>query len=158
MSDPRHIAASIVGAVEWQTDVSGFCKCPGEALHTHPTGNKDCRVNVDGAPTIYCFHASCAPVVAEANQRLRRELVGAGLRDVRVETITETTTFASGDALWEWIVWSNPIVECILGSLELTEAERAQVRRSLDALVRERAAGGATAALTNPVNIGVGRK
>jgi len=74
MTDPRHIAASIVGAVDWQTDVSGFCKCPGTAQHTHKTGKKDCRVSIDGAPTIYCFHSSCAPVVAEVNKRLRREL------------------------------------------------------------------------------------
>ena len=74
MSDPRQIAAGIVGAVDWQTDVSGFCQCPGESLHTHPTGKKDCRVSVDGVPTIYCFHASCAAAVAAANKRLRREL------------------------------------------------------------------------------------
>lgn len=74
MTDPRHIAAGIVGAVDWQTEVSGFCRCPGEALHTHQNGKKDCRISVDGAPTIFCFHASCAPVVAAANLRLRREL------------------------------------------------------------------------------------
>ena len=77
MTNPRHIAAGIVGAVDWQTEVSGFCRCPGGSLHTHPTGKKDCRVSVDGAPTIYCFHASCAAAVADANLRLRREL-GAG--------------------------------------------------------------------------------
>ena len=74
MIDPRNIATSLLGAVDWQTDVSGFCKCPGEALHTQHNGKKDCRVNVDGAPTIYCFHASCEAAVAAANQRLRREL------------------------------------------------------------------------------------
>jgi len=74
MTDPRQIAASIVGAVDWQSEVSGFCRCPGESWHTHATGQKDCRVSVDGAPTIYCFHASCSPAVAEANRRLRREL------------------------------------------------------------------------------------
>jgi len=74
MIDPRQIAAGIVGAVDWQTEVSGFCRCPGESLHTHHTGKKDCRVGVDGAPTIYCFHASCAAAVATANLRLRREL------------------------------------------------------------------------------------
>jgi len=74
MIDPRQVAASVVGAVDWQSEVSGYCRCPGESLHTHKTGKKDCRVNVDGAPTIYCFHASCAPVVAEANRRLRQEL------------------------------------------------------------------------------------
>jgi len=74
MTDPKQIAQRLVGAVDWQTDVSGFCKCPGEALHTQQNGKKDCRVNVDGAPTLFCFHASCASVVAEANHRLRREL------------------------------------------------------------------------------------
>jgi len=71
MIDPKQIAAGIVGAVDWQTEVSGFCRCPGEALHTHRTGKKDCRVSVDGAPTIYCFHSSCAAVVASANRTLR---------------------------------------------------------------------------------------
>jgi hypothetical protein len=74
MTDPRQLAAGVVGAVDWQTDVSGFCRCPGEALHTTRTGKKDCRVSVDGAPTIYCFHSSCAAVVAEANRRLRSAL------------------------------------------------------------------------------------
>ena len=74
MIDPRQTAAGIVGAVDWQTEVSGFCRCPGESLHTHPTGKKDCRVSVDGAPTIYCFHSSCEAAVANANKRLRREL------------------------------------------------------------------------------------
>ncbi len=74
MNDPRTIAASIVGAVDWQTEVSGFCRCPGEARHTHQNGKKDCRVSVDGAPTIYCFHSSCAPVVAEANRTMRRAI------------------------------------------------------------------------------------
>jgi len=80
MTDPRTIAAGIVGPVDWQSEVSGFCRCPGESLHTQKTGRKDCRVSVDGAPTIFCFHASCARAVAEANRRLRREL-GAGRYD-----------------------------------------------------------------------------
>ena len=74
MNDPRTIAQRIVGPVDWQSEVSGFCKCPGEALHTSTSGAKHCRVNVDGAPTIFCFHASCIVAVAEANRRLRREL------------------------------------------------------------------------------------
>src|SRR6185369_5407175 len=74
MADPRQIASRLLGAVDWQNEVSGFCKCPGEAMHTSQNGKKDCRVNVDGAPTIFCFHASCVGAVAEANRRLRREL------------------------------------------------------------------------------------
>jgi len=72
--DPRQVASQLLGAIEWQTEVSGFCRCPGEALHTSANGKRDCRVNVDGAPTVYCFHASCAGAVAEANRRLRREV------------------------------------------------------------------------------------
>ena len=74
MTDPRSIAARLLGSVEWQSEVSGRCRCPGEALHTSRTGPKDCRVNLDGAPPIFCFHASCASAVAEANLRLCREL------------------------------------------------------------------------------------
>ena len=74
MTDPRQIAATLLGGVDWQSEVSGFCRCPGESLHTHKTGKKDCRVCVDGVPTIYCFHSSCGPAVMEGNRRLRREL------------------------------------------------------------------------------------
>jgi len=91
--------------------------------------------------------------------RLRSELSAAGLRDVRVDTVTETTEHDSGNALWEWLVWSNPIVEHVLGGLlELTSDERRVVERTLDTMVRERAAGARAAKLTNPVNIGVGVK
>src|SRR5215471_8409744 len=95
MTDPRQIAAGIVGRVDWQTEVSGFCRCPGEAMHTSNNGKKDCRVNVDGAPTIFCFHASCAMAVAEANRRLRREL-GASPWELR---LPDGRTLRSGDVL-----------------------------------------------------------
>ena len=74
MIDPRQVVAGLLGAIEWQNEVTGYCRCPGEALHTSANGKKDCRVNVDAAPTIFCFHASCSVAVAEANRRLRREL------------------------------------------------------------------------------------
>ncbi|MEI8289110.1 MAG: hypothetical protein WCH99_06520 [Verrucomicrobiota bacterium] len=74
MIDPRQIATALVGEIDWQNDVSGFCRCPGESLHTTKTGKKDCRVSVDGAPTLFCFHATCASAVTTVNQRLRREL------------------------------------------------------------------------------------
>lgn len=95
MNDPRQMAVGIVGAVDWQSEVSGFCRCPGEALHTHPTGTKDCRVSIDGAPTIFCFHASCAPLVAEANRRLRKEL---GVRSWEI-VLPNGGVLRSGDLL-----------------------------------------------------------
>ena len=90
--------------------------------------------------------------------RLRRELGQAGLKDVIVETVTETTEHATGADLWEWLVSSNPLCEQILGSLELTDAERGVVKRSLEARVRERAGARAAAKLTNPVHVGFGTK
>jgi hypothetical protein len=90
--------------------------------------------------------------------RLRAELAAAGLHDVRVETVTETTEFRSGQELWEWIVWSNPIVEVVLGSLNLTADERGVIQLALERMVRERAGGSGLAVLTNPVHIGVGTK
>mgnify|MGYP001021502029 CR=1 FL=1 len=29
MQDPRQTAERLLGAIEWQTEVSGFCRCPG---------------------------------------------------------------------------------------------------------------------------------
>ena len=75
-----------------------------------------------------------------------------------MDAVTEATEFRSGDELWDWIVWSNPIVESILGDLGVTHAERAVIRRATQSLVNERAGGRETATLTNPVNIGVGTK
>lgn len=97
------------------------------------------------------------PFQLQDPQRLHAELAAAGLKDVRVETVTETTQFRTGAELWDWIVWSNPIVEMVLGSLSLTQEELGVVRKTLDGMVRGRAAGG-TARLTNPVHIGIGTK
>jgi Methylase involved in ubiquinone/menaquinone biosynthesis len=90
--------------------------------------------------------------------RLRRELTAAGLRDVRVETITETLRFESGGQLWRWLVNSNPIVEQVLADLGLTKRQTETIRRALDDAVRERTRGGPFARLTNPIHIGIGTK
>ena len=90
--------------------------------------------------------------------RLRQVLADCSLHDVRVDTVTESTEFRTGDELWDWIVWSNPIVESILGELRVTQAERVAIRQAMQSLVAERASGRQSATLTNPVNIGVGSK
>ena len=91
--------------------------------------------------------------------RLSQELSAAGLQDVSVETITETTEHKTGKDLWEWLLWSNPIVEMVLGGmLNLTYDERDVVKQTLDKMVRDRAGGSNAAKLSNPVNIGVGTK
>lgn len=91
--------------------------------------------------------------------RLQSELCAAGLKDVKVETVVETTAHETGSDLWDWIVSSNPIAEMILtGLLELTQSERGVVRQTLEKMVRERAGTDVAALLTNPVNIGIGTK
>jgi hypothetical protein len=95
MTDPRHCAQQVLGAIDWQTEVSGFCQCPGAALHTSRTGKKDCRVNVDGAPTVHCFHSTCTPLVNAANLKLRRAL-GAAAWQI---TMPGGRVLRSGDVL-----------------------------------------------------------
>ena len=56
--------------------------------------------------------------------------------------------------MWDWLVNSNPIAGMLIG--DLSEDQRAQVREELDGMLRERAAGGSRAVLTNPIHIGIG--
>jgi len=64
----------LLGAIDWQSPTTGYCRCPGEAAHTSPGGPKDCRVSIDGAPTLFCFHHSCASAVETVNRQLRQRL------------------------------------------------------------------------------------
>jgi ubiquinone/menaquinone biosynthesis C-methylase UbiE len=98
------------------------------------------------------------PFQLQDPERLRMELANAGLTEITVETITETTAFQTGVELWEWLIWSNPIVESVLGSLQLTTEERVLIQTALEKLVRKRAGSAGAARLTNPVNIGIGKK
>jgi ubiquinone/menaquinone biosynthesis C-methylase UbiE len=91
-------------------------------------------------------------------ERLRREFAAAGLTNIRVECIVETTDFASGGALWDWIVSSNPLVDGVLRPLKLTNDETVAVRDALEAMVRDRAAGHPTAGLSSPINIAIGTR
>ncbi len=68
---------AVVGPVEWDAGgARGLCACPGAALHTSPTKRTDCTVFIEGAPSVFCFHTTCAHAVAELNKRLRRTLGG----------------------------------------------------------------------------------
>ena len=98
------------------------------------------------------------PFQLQDPERLRRELTIAGLKDVKVETTTETMEFQTGKELWDWLVSSNPIAEMVLGGLDLTSDERGAIRDALDPMVRERSGGSGPAVLTSPINIGIGTK
>ena len=114
------------------------------------------RPDFDGPP----MDPPPLPFQLQDPKRLAR---GAG--DGRVEGASlsrrspkATQPSKSGSELWDWIVWSNPIVEEVLGTLELSEGERAVIRQRLDRMVRERAGDGGSAVLANPVNIGIGTR
>ena len=98
------------------------------------------------------------PFQLQDPERLRREFTKVGLKNVRVETTTETMQFQTGKELWDWLVSSNPIAEGVLAELDLTSDERDAIRDALEPMVRERAGGSGRAVLTSPINIGIGTK
>jgi ubiquinone/menaquinone biosynthesis C-methylase UbiE len=87
---------------------------------------------------------------------LRQRLVDAGLGNVRVERTAERPAFASGQEMWDWVYYGNPIVKVILAAIN--EDQRARLREVLDGMLRERAGADGRAVLTNAVNVGVGTK
>lgn len=89
-------------------------------------------------------------------EKLRLALAGAGLKDIRVQTVTQQMEFQSGKAMWDWVVNSNPIGAMLVA--DLTEEHEAAVQRALDRMLRERAGGSGPAILTDPNHIGIGTK
>jgi SAM-dependent methyltransferase len=87
---------------------------------------------------------------------LRRRLTDAGLQDVRVERTAERPTFLSGQEMWDWVLYGNPIPGML--AADLTESQQARLRQVLDGMLRERAGANRRAVLTNAVNIGIGTK
>jgi ubiquinone/menaquinone biosynthesis C-methylase UbiE len=87
---------------------------------------------------------------------LRRRLTDAGLTDVRVERAAERPAFASGQEMWDWVLYGNPIPGVLVA--DLSEEQRARLRQVLDGMLRERAEANGRAVLTNAVNIGIGTK
>jgi ubiquinone/menaquinone biosynthesis C-methylase UbiE len=87
---------------------------------------------------------------------LRRRLTDAGLKDVRVEHTAERPTFSSGQEMWDWVLYGNPIPGMVIADLGLTEEQQATLRQILDGMLRERAGRDGRVRLTNRVNIGIG--
>jgi SAM-dependent methyltransferase len=89
---------------------------------------------------------------------LRGRLTDAGLRDVHVEHTAERPRFASGQEMWDWMIYSNPITGMVVADLDLTDYRQARLRQILDGMLRELAGQNGQATLTNRVNIGIGTK
>lgn len=86
----------------------------------------------------------------------RRRLTDAGLKGVRVERTAERPRFASGQEMWDWMLYSNPISGMVVA--DLTDEQRTRLRQILDGMLRERAGADGRAVLSNTVNIGIGTK
>ena len=74
LSERQRIATELLGDIDWQSETSGFCACPGKHLHTTGDGERDCKIELDGAPTIHCFHKSCRGIKAGVNHELRSRI------------------------------------------------------------------------------------
>lgn len=66
----QRIATVLLGEI----DENGFCACPGADRHTGRTARKDCRVTLEGVPTVFCLHSSCLADVEETNHQLRSRI------------------------------------------------------------------------------------
>jgi ubiquinone/menaquinone biosynthesis C-methylase UbiE len=87
---------------------------------------------------------------------LRRRLTEAGLKDVRVERTAERPAFASGQEMWDWVLYGNPIPGMLVA--DLIQSQQARLRQVLDGMLGERAGANRRAVLENAVNIGIGTK
>jgi ubiquinone/menaquinone biosynthesis C-methylase UbiE len=87
---------------------------------------------------------------------LRQALARAGLKNIRLETVTQRTEFHSGKEMWDWVVNSNPIGAMLVA--DLTEQQGTAVQQALDGMLREHSGGDGPAVLIDPNHIGIGTK
>lgn len=83
----RRLANEVLGAVEWEGENVGFCVCPGAETHSSSSGPRDCRVNIDGTPSVFCFHQSCTAHLVETNKLLRE-----AIREAEVHALFKTSS------------------------------------------------------------------
>jgi putative DNA primase/helicase len=88
----RHIAEELLGIIDWATATRGFCTCPAHHLHTTGEGRQDCKVYLNGVPTIHCFHDHCRTVIAAVNHDLRSRIAMAE------HLLASTTTYPANDS------------------------------------------------------------
>src|SRR3954471_14276225 len=65
---------AVLGPITWLDENTGFVRCPGYKSHSTRSGKKDCKLYLNGAPTLYCVHSSCREFVSQKNDELRRLL------------------------------------------------------------------------------------
>lgn len=65
----QQMAEEVLGEITWDDDCTGHLPCPGKDKHTSRDAHRDCRVMLDGVPTVSCFHGSCGEEIKSANAR-----------------------------------------------------------------------------------------
>ena len=98
ISERQRIAVELLGAIEWNSETSGYCACPGKHLHTNTNGERDCEVHLNNAPTVHCFHNSCTGILAGVNHELRSRIGKAEKSDDSQNSSTPPHTAARSDA------------------------------------------------------------
>jgi hypothetical protein len=97
----QSIAVDLLGAIDWQSETEGFCTCPGKERHTTGNGTKDCKVYLDGPPSLHCVHNSCRMVVDAMEHALRSQIGKAEWKpSPKISNSRgETASYGDGDAI-----------------------------------------------------------
>ena len=77
LSERQRVASELLGSIDWQSETEGLCLCPNQAAHTTGNEKRDCKVWLEEAPSIYCFHNSCQGIVDAVNRDLRSRIAKA---------------------------------------------------------------------------------
>jgi Protein of unknown function (DUF3631)/VirE N-terminal domain len=93
LSQRQRIATELLRDIDWQSETSGFIACPGKHLHTSGDNERDCKIELDSAPTVHCFHNSCRGILDGVNRELRSRIGKAEYMppESRVERQNEST-------------------------------------------------------------------
>ena len=67
----QRIATELLGGIRWESETRGHCTCPGKHLHTTGDAERDCKIDLDGAPTVHCFHDHCRGILDAINREMR---------------------------------------------------------------------------------------
>jgi SAM-dependent methyltransferase len=129
----------------------GLSRAEGRVMDCHALELPDDSFDVTGRSS-----GSCSCPTRRVRFARWFGLTDAGLKDVRVERTVERPAFGSGQEMWDWVLYGNPIPGTLVA--DLTESQQASLRQVLDGMLRERAGANRRAVLTNAVNIGIGAK
>jgi ubiquinone/menaquinone biosynthesis C-methylase UbiE len=87
---------------------------------------------------------------------LQQRLTAAGVHNVRVKSSAERPQFRSGQDMWNWVLYGNPIPGMLVS--DLTEKQQATIKQVLNSMLQERAGSNGHAVLSNKVHFAIGIK